>query len=160
MLAVEEDEGYEFSNWFGNWALVEKDVPDEEKRFLNVATAASITGYVRAEMFDSLMTVDTPLYCDTDSIACIDTAELEIDSEKLGAWDLEDTFDKYAIAGKKLYAFVNATKFKKATKGGNLTVEEIFEIAQGNIIKYKPDAPTYSWKRGIKHREKDFKLTA
>lgn len=83
--------------------------------FQNVGTAASIAGAVRAKLLDALCTVKGAIYCDTDSIICTDYSGLEIDKEKLGAWDLEDTFKSVVIAGKKLYA----REFKTPKRGAD-----------------------------------------
>lgn len=72
--------------------------------FNNVGTAASITGASRAYLLEALQLVDSPIYCDTDSIICKGTGNLELNSSKLGFWDLEDEFKSVVIAGKKLYS--------------------------------------------------------
>ena len=73
-------------------------------RFNNVGTAASITGAARAVLLEALQYAVDPIYCDTDSIICRDLPGMDLDGERLGAWDLEDEFSKVIIDGKKLYA--------------------------------------------------------
>jgi hypothetical protein len=92
------------------------------------------------------------MYCDTDSIACTDTGNLEIDPSALGAWDIEAQCDYGGIAGKKLYAFhdKNTGKWKTASKGVRFTPEQILEVAKGHETKYNPIAPSFSLKRGVK----------
>lgn len=120
---------------------------EKEQKYINLAVSASITGYVRAYMMDSLASVDHPLYCDTDSIACTGTKNLKI-SDKLGDWDLEGEFVKGAIAGKKLYAFIAKNGEEKiASKGVKLSSEEIFSIAEGEQVVYQKESPTFGLKK-------------
>lgn len=166
--------GYkEYKPWGERWLLERK--PSEEQlnditgrwRFYNVATAASVTGFVRAYLFKALSRASGPLYCDTDSIAARDTSALEFGKD-LGQWKDEGQFDRYSIAGKKLYAFHEEGRsgtydpkeknpsWKIASKGVNLSgdpraPEIITQIAQksGALLKegkYRsiPQSPTYS----------------
>lgn len=71
----------------------------------NVACGASITGAARATLLEAKHKARNPHYCDTDSIICEELEGVELDPSKLGAWDLEASFDELAIAGKKQYAF-------------------------------------------------------
>lgn len=161
-IEAAECEGYGFSAELGQWALVSKPLEEDKHRFYNVATAASITGFVRAYMWRAICSVDTPLYCDTDSIACYNTAELELDPEKLGAWDVEAKCDHGAIAGKKLYAFHDREtgKYKTASKGVRLTAEQIIKVAEGETVKHEPENPSYSLKRGIKFISREIRKSA
>lgn len=114
-------------------------------RFYNVATAASITGFVRAFLMKSIQATQNPLYCDTDSIVCENASKLLI-GDKLGEWKSEGTGNLGAIAGKKLYAFNIGKEWKIASKGCKLTKDQIFAIARGESITYEPIAPTFSIK--------------
>lgn len=96
--------------------------PSPGFRFNNVGTAASITGAARAVLMQALHNAVEPVYCDTDSIICRDLRGVEIDPEKLGAWDIEDEFSEVIINGKKLYS----CRFKKPKMQ-----------ADGQIIEYK-----------------------
>lgn len=140
--------------------LVSKPIPEDKHRFYNAATAASITGYVRAMLFRALSRVSDPLYCDTDSIACGNTRGLHL-GDGLGAWKVEGAFDEYAIVGKKTYAFHkkgaprNHDKdskgqylhWKTACKGVQLDPAQILQAAAGKPITHSPLVPTYSVKR-------------
>jgi hypothetical protein len=140
--------------------LVSKPIPENKHRFYNAATAASITGYVRAMLFRAISQVDIPLYCDTDSIACLDTRSLPLGAG-LGAWKVEGDFDEYAIVGKKTYAFHKAghprnhdkdekhqyLHWKTACKGVQLDPAQIYNCASGETITHSPLVPTYSVKR-------------
>lgn len=109
----------------------------------NVATAASITGAARSILMRGIHAARRPLYCDTDSLICEDLP-LEIDDAKLGAWKFEGNGDEIAIAGKKLYAlFKQGRGEKKASKGANLSFDEIRAVAGGSEIVYKNAAPTF-----------------
>ena len=125
------------------------DELEKARSYYDVATAASITGHVRATLFRALCIVTEPMCCDTDAIICRDPGDLELSPDKLGAWKIEMRGNKLAVAGKKLYAFMApGSKEKIASKGAILSAEEIFEIAAGGEIEYKQQAPTYSLARG------------
>ena len=147
--------GYKDYKPFGDRRLMQRskkylaeDSP--KRRYYNVTTAASITGFVRAHLFKSLSECSQPIYCDTDSIAARKTEGLQI-SGQLGDWKLEMNCDQYAVAGKKLYAFRDAQtgEYKTACKGVSLTAQEIIRVANGETIKYEPQVPTYSINRDV-----------
>ena len=137
-----------------------RPLPSSRWRYYNVATAASITGYVRSFLFRSMMACSGLIYCDTDSISARDTSRLEFGKE-LGKWKDEGTFDEYRIAGKKLYAFheegqpiaydpeADHPSWKIASKGVNLSSMDVgpdlvAALARGEGIKHLPQVPTYS----------------
>jgi hypothetical protein len=143
----------------GKW-LVSRALAESKHRFYNVATAASITGFVRARMFDAVCKIDGPIYGDTDSLACEGTGSLVL-GDGLGDWKLEGEFDEFAITGKKTYGFhkIDAPytlekddkgqymHYKIACKGVSLTPHELWTAAAGHEVEYKPMVPTYSVKR-------------
>lgn len=138
------------SLWDETRRLMIRPLPFYRQRHYNIATAASITGFVRAYLWRALCQCSGPIYCDTDSIAARDLGGLA-QGDALGAWKLEMTGDRFAVAGKKLYAFHDATKragdpkeWKIACKGVKLTAEEICRIARGGKVEYQPEIPTYS----------------
>ena len=148
--------------WCEGKRLMERPIPDSKHRYYNIATAASITGYVRAKLFQALMQVERPLYCDTDSIACVGVGSLQVGAGKgLGEWKDEGSFDRYSIAGKKTYAFHRSghpltldlngdneyEHWKVACKGVDADPEQIHQVASGQPIDYSPEVPTYSLKR-------------
>ena len=131
-------------------------------RYYNVATAASVTGFVRAYLFRALSHSGGLIYCDTDSLAARDLGSLDY-GDGLGQWKREGDFDSYAVAGKKLYAFHRAGSdsrydpkaeeqdktWKIASKGVNFASREdgpalIQRIAEGDSVEYEPEVPTYS----------------
>jgi hypothetical protein len=129
-------------------------------RFYNVATAASVTGFVRAYLFRALSAASGAIYCDTDSIAARDLSRLDFGKD-LGQWKDEGTYDRFAIAGKKLYAFHKSStseiydpreknpNWKIASKGVNLSSdpsapEIITIVANGGTHRALPQSPTYS----------------
>ena len=140
-------------------SIWEKEVPIRSNSFFNVATAASVTGCVRAFMLESLSKVRNPVYCDTDSIICEDAGELKLGLE-LGEWKLEciTEADGVHIAGKKLYALKvtepywkkedrlekDDRKWKLASKGVRLSPSEIVRCAAGEEITSTLIAPTFS----------------
>lgn len=102
-------DGFIENEVWGSRYLMCRPLPESKQRHYNIATAASITGFVRAFLFESLCKCEGLLYCDTDSIAARDVSKLT-QSSKLGDWKLEMECDEYAIAGKKLYAFGDVKK--------------------------------------------------
>jgi hypothetical protein len=143
---------YEWLADFGGRWLESKPLDPARRRYYNVATAASITGFVRAMLWQAICScgADNILYCDTDSLA---TARLGTDIQlgtKLGQWKDEGDFVRAGIAGKKLYVFERAKpdakggRFKTAAKGVRLTPENIFAVAGGEAVTYNPDVPTFS----------------
>lgn len=148
--AAEVGDGYAFCAELGPWALMSRPLPEYKQHYFNVATAASITGHVRAGMWRASRKVTGLAYMDTDCLWCETSGDLELDPEKLGFWDVEAECDYGAIAGKKLYAArTTSGKWKIASKGVRLTPDQIVNIAKGKTVKYLPDAPTFSLKKGI-----------
>ena len=137
-----EDDSYFLKLSGGKYRIWAK--PTERKNYLNVATAASITGGSRATLLRGLANSTRPLYCDTDSIYCEDMRGIS-DATKLGAWKLEFTGSAIAIAGKKLYAVMDEKDkcIKKASKGTVLSAMAIAMIARGDKCETKNDAPSF-----------------
>jgi len=163
---------FDRGEWGGRKMLV-RPLPREKHRYYNIATAASITGWVRAYLWRSLQKCSGPLYCDTDSIAARGVDSLE-QGKKLGQWKLEAECDEYAIAGKKNYAFHIKGKprtpealsvkrhkpldrdenqkewkalldcWKLASKGSDLTPGEMIRAANGEEIKSISQVPNFS----------------
>lgn len=136
-------------------ALKEGD-EDGWRRFpihYNVATAASITGFCRSMLLDTIALLgrENVLYCDTDSVFCkpvAATRKLRQDG-KLGAWEWEGLANPVGLAGKKLYAlrFVNGPnsgKEKLASKGAKLTFDQIMRVCDGETVQWRNQAPTFS----------------
>ena len=147
-------EGYErYDAWGATRYLMRRPLPEHKHRYYNIATAASITGYVRAHLWRSLQRCQGLIYCDTDSIAARDTSALDI-GPALGQWKLEMECDQFAVAGKKLYAYharnpspemiATGRDWKTASKGVILSAAEIVRVARGAEIAYQPEIPTYS----------------
>lgn len=121
--------------------------------FNNVGTAASITGATRAQLMEAIHLAKSPIYCDTDSLICLDLPGVEIHKEKLGAWDIEDKFVKVAIAAKKLYAgwyekpkiLKNGllSEYKLRSKGvEGVTYTELLRMIAGETIEKKAKGVT------------------
>lgn len=153
--AMEKD-GYEFAGELGPWAIMSSPLDEQEERYYNVATAASITGFVRSlllkEMCRIRQTGGTVLYCDTDSIVFKGGEAPGLD-DKLGGWSCDGLFTRGGIAGKKLYAYwgpaVKKGKpgWKTACKGVRISPEEIMRVAAGEEVTYCQDAPSLGVKR-------------
>jgi hypothetical protein len=143
--ACEELEQKTFAGMLGKNALMSKELDEDEQHFYNVATAASVTGFVRAYLWRAICKAEKVYYCDTDSIICRDF-NIEI-SPELGKWNFEGVYNGGAIAGKKLYAFKNGTDEKIASKGVKLNYQQILAIAKGEEITYNKDSPTFGFKK-------------
>jgi len=164
---------HEYKAWGDRTLMVREPTEDElddiqgKWRYYNVATAASVTGFVRAYLYRALCRSAGAIYCDTDSIKARGFgSRLQIGSE-LGNWKHEYSGDFYAVAGKKLYADHIKNRpwsydpkeeddkkknWKIASKGANLASlsngpELIERIANGETILYNPEVPTFSFWR-------------
>jgi DNA polymerase type B, organellar and viral len=142
--------------------------------FLNVATAASITGAARSVLWRAVCSSDRPLYCDTDSIIC-SKFHGDMDDSRLGAWKVEATGDAVLIAGKKMYAFLSKTPspdkekvtidgddfwlIKKAHKGVQLRADQILEIVRGGELSIENDAPTFGLGGKVSFVKRKVKMT-
>lgn len=150
-VEVSKQLGMRDAGQLGPWAVLESDLPEEEQRYYCAATAASITGFVRAYLWRNICELKKNggrvLYCDTDSIA-VGGAEL-VEGKRLGEWECEGKFKTAAIAGKKLYAFQNVNgEWKARCKGVRITAQEIVKVAKGGQVRYKRDAPSFGIRRG------------
>lgn len=148
--------GYERRVPWGQRHLMSRPLPEDKHRYFNVATAASITGYVRAALLKGMAACSGVMYCDTDSIVARDVSRLPV-GEGLGEWKLELQGDEYAIAAKKTYALHRTANsgelgmaapkpepWKIASKGVRLSAAEIVRCAEGEVITSDPQVPTYS----------------
>ena len=141
-------EGWEIEKIWADCDLTlwSKPKPENQWRFFDVALAASITGCVRASLWRSLCAVDRPVYCDTDSIICADGTGLKVGAE-LGDWKLEAESEpgNLWIAGKKLYAMqCTDGHWKTASKGVQLSPQDIIKVSMGETVEWKSEAPSYS----------------
>ena len=162
-------EGYEFNGRMGRHAVVRRDLDPWEQHYINVATAASITGWVRAYLWRALDACDDPVYCDTDSIIARKTHGLEIGKE-LGQWSYEGTVREAWIAGKKLYYLKGnfgkkdgkTVTEKMAAKGIKGDARKIKAAALGKTVVARSEAPTFSLKdkRGVYFQERRIRMTA
>jgi hypothetical protein len=144
--------------WFAE--NLEKQCSMQDMMRLNVATAASITGGARAVLMEAIAKAKHPVYCDTDSIICESLDGVTISDDELGAWKLEKTGDRIAVAGKKLYAmFAGAECVKQASKGVMLSASEIERVAQGETVVYKQDSPSFSWDGTCKFITRKVRMT-
>lgn len=130
-------------------------------QYVNVATAASITGCARAMLLRAMDQCDGVKYVDTDSICAENIDKLQL-SDRLGEWKHELTFlgsraylseaypgNSFYIAGKKLYAGYGRDrkgkgKWKTASKGVQLKPRQIISVALGHQVTAVSKAPTFS----------------
>jgi hypothetical protein len=102
----------------------------------------------------------------------------DIHPTRLGAWDLEKTAEKVAIAGKKMFTLFNSEherfngpnpiykkndksdpSFKLSSKGGTMTLKDILSMCEGGSIQYDNPAPTFSLKRPTRFVKRNFTKT-
>lgn len=149
--------GGNFAGDLGKLSILATDLPEEQQHYYNVATGASITGFVRAFLWRKICAIRKKggivLYADTDSIAYQGDGGFQFDSE-LGGWGDEckkhGRFVKGGIAGKKLYAFRHADgEDKISCKGVDLTANQVWDICNGKTVEYLRDAPSLSHSRRI-----------
>lgn len=142
--------GWQFGGELGPWLLAQKELDEWQKRYYNVATGASITGFVRSMLWRAIHSSKGVLYCDTDSIAVEAKGAAVVIGNALGQWKDEGAFDRAGIAGKKLYIFRGKPNaegkraYKTASKGARLTHAELWTVAKGGSVDYESEAPTYS----------------
>lgn len=179
LTSDKSDYEYEFGGTLGQWVLGKRGLTERESRYYNVATAASITGYVRAYLWKAIKSATNVIYCDTDSLICEDVQEGFNLGDDLGQWKFEGEFSRADIGGKKLYCLTDEIKYKvakkakmpldkikkdgvikMAAKGGNLTPEEIWSICRGGKINYAPLAPSFSVFREPSFGSRNFKATS
>lgn len=168
-IAGLEGLGWSFAGELGPWGLAEAPLDESHQRYYNVATSASITGFVRAMLWRAICSSANVFYCDTDSIVVGEKGAAVVLGDQLGEWKHEGDFDRAGIAGKKLYIMRGApgwwtadgkivqaaTKpkdgerlYKRASKGVRLTDAQLWAVARGAEVEYIPDVPTFS---PIKH---------
>lgn len=149
---LDPENDFSLSGELGPWLLGERDLNDEEMRYYNVATSASITGYVRAYLWRAICKTgrENILYCDTDSIATTDSGNGLDTGKELGKWKHEGEFDRAGIAGKKMYIFRGKKRgnkereYKTASKGVKLTNAQLWKVAGGTPVVYEPENPSFS----------------
>lgn len=113
-------------------------------KFVNVATAASITGGARSLLLTAIESATAPLYCDTDSILA-EALPVVANDIDLGAWKLEMQANEAAIAARKIYAlWQDNVCVKMACKGARLTPDQIRHVASGDQIRWTSPVPKIS----------------
>jgi hypothetical protein len=164
---IRDDKGrfWRFSGRFApDRALVQRKLDRHEMRFYNVATGASVTGYVRAMLWRAIHACgpENVIYCDTDSIAVLG-ADHDIDiGPELGQWKNEGAFDRAVIVRRKTYAFHMAGKsnasqnWKIAAKGlpGSTNYRDMLRALNGEEVVKRSSRPIYSVSSGIKFQSR------
>lgn len=153
-------DGFDLHSELHGRLIISKPNDPENWRHYNVATAASITGFVRAYLLRAIKSVENPIYCDTDSITFTGSHNLPVGKD-LGQWKHEGDFTIAGIGGKKLYAMKNEKtgEEKCACKGVQLNFEEIMRVCKGEIIEKSSENPIFSIKRGKYFLKKSIAMT-
>lgn len=153
------EEGFNIHGELHDRLIISKSNDEENWRHYNVATGASITGFVRAYLFKAIRAVANPIYCDTDSLIFTGKHNLP-EGIDLGQWKLEGNFTEGGIGGKKIYAFKNDKgEEKTACKGLILDYSEIIRVCKGETIEKTPNSPIYSIKKGKYFLKKKISMT-
>lgn len=145
---ADNPEGWSLHSSVGDLFIWSRPSP-RKHGFINVATAASITGAARANLLRNLALAERPIYCDTDSIICEGFTGVQNETE-LGGWKLEAIGNRAAIAGKKLYTVYNDAEMrasgkaiKRASKGVRLDASDIIEVCKGREILHENHVPNF-----------------
>ena len=159
----EKSESWLYAGPFGSNCLVAKNLDDYEKNFYNIATAASITGFVRGFLWRAMCACDDLIYCDTDSIAAEVVGGVPNGfGDNLGQWSVDGEFSGGGCGGRKMYAFrrkSGGVGYKTACKGANLSAKKILEVASGKTVTYKPDFPTFTIHKEPYFQDRKIKMT-
>lgn len=147
-----------------------------QKRFNNVATAASITGAARANLLEALQFAKDPIYADTDSIICKgfhekiyrngqwQTFPFPLDEAQLGALKLEWEASEVGIGGKKLYYALTGEKpiiKAKGFNGSDITVDMLRGlINMGDTFTNVSKAPVFKLDGSQNYIERTVRRTA
>ncbi len=138
--------------------------PKDKWRFYDVATALSVTGFVRAMLTKNIAAArkagSTVHYCDTDSLHTTGPWAPK-QSTELGGWKLEDVATTAYYGGKKLYALkLKGGGWKKAHKGVVLTGDQVADIAENGItITYSKEAPSMGILSGMRMIQRKVRRT-
>lgn len=159
-------DGWEMGGVLGNWFIGKKPVEEEDMNFINIATAASITGYVRAYLWRAICSSEGVAYCDTDCVIAEKIGDFVKLGGELGEWEIEGEFDKIGIAGKKLYVLrgkrpkKGKRKYKKASKGAKLHVNQLWKVCEGHTVTHEQINPIYSISKAPYFQSRNIKATA
>lgn len=109
-------------------------VENNKQKCSNILIAVFITSYSRLMLWEAIkkVGVENWLYCDTDSIFIKNWTDksikkfLDLDSNKLGCWDLESKIKSGKILGAKRYGFLTENgKVKLAFSGLNKEFDDV-----------------------------------
>lgn len=156
-FGADEQSGFTWDCDVGDFELHKRKSKNDENdcEFYNVATAASITGFVRAFLWRAICNSIGPIYCDTDSLL-VESFGGDVGAE-IGQWKYEADVKCAYIGGRKFYLLDCADgTTKRATKGFRATPEQLRKsIKTGDMIEYKKDAPAFNIKNGASFVERD-----
>ena len=155
----EDDDPEKYTPWkFKGWTSDNlnqiwersKILHDDDRCYINVATAASITGAARATLIDAIGAVlesgGTVHYCDTDSIVFEGEPTMKL-GKALGEWKVECAISRVVIAGPKLYAFETPEEnkpWKIASKGVRASADGIIDLVAGlHDLVYLPEMGSF-----------------
>lgn len=114
--------------------------------YWNVATAASITGAVRARLWRALVASDRPLYVHTDAIVSARLGPTERVGEGLGEWSTEGPYRTAAIVSGRAYGLLDGPgpdHVRPRLPG--LDGSMLRRAAYGSRVRVVSDAPRYTF---------------
>lgn len=158
--------GYTEADRVFPWSIWQRDLLENERTYLNVATAAGITGAVRARLFRAFVAAfgkdfwrnPDCFYSDTDCIHGRAWSPGNIGKD-LGQWQCDFVADKAIYAGKKLYALRAANGVEKIrAKGVSLEWADFEALADGKSVRHQKAAPSYNPRRGLAWLEREVKM--
>lgn len=144
---AEAIDGYKYCGILGRGCvIVSKPIEFKFRHYYNIATAASITGFVRAYLWRAICKLREKgsgvYYCDTDSLI---TDGILPTSNNLGDWKLESNNSRAIIISPKLYGtYSSKGGWKIASKGIEIDYRGLLTLANGHSYTYRRNAPTYS----------------
>lgn len=135
------NDGCEYVGQFGTRFLGERSTEIRAYSYHDVAVAASITSAARSVLLHGLSRASNAIYCDTDSIVAEDL-DMPLHDTALGAFKNEASANEVYIGGKKMYAaFLQGEGVKKASKGVQLSYQDIVKVAMGESVLSPIEAP-------------------
>lgn len=147
---IEKGIEYQISDIMPNGDILSVgELPKEKREYINVATAASISGFVRAKMLEVLAKSKGIVYCDTDSLACEVFAGGTLSESTLGAWKRLGHIKRGAFLGRKLYCLeMEDGTIKTASKGAYLGVSDFDLIKRNGKALSRGVRPVFNIRNG------------
>jgi hypothetical protein len=140
------------------WMLMDAPLTEEAQHYYNVATAASITGFPRAQVLLHLVKTFGRKFYENRNLYHVDTDGIQSTrlnceiGKSLGQWNIEFEGNRAGYIAPKTYVLQSGVNFKFACKGVRLSPQQLFKISENaeTSLTWKNPAPTMSVKGGIR----------